>query len=364
MVSVTLRGVTKNFGETRVLHGIDALIPEGSFAVLVGPSGCGKSTLLRLIAGLEEVSTGSILFGDRDVTSLAPRDRDIAMVFQSYALYPHMTVRKNLAFGLELRKTDQETIDVRLREVAKSLDIEHLLDRYPRQLSGGQRQRVAMGRAIVRRPALFMFDEPLSNLDPALRTHVRVDIRRLHDELSATSVYVTHDQVEAMTLADILFVLNEGHVQQMGHPMDIYRNPANRFVASFLGSPAMNFVDGKVAQTDGKLQIVLGDDDHRLTLPLRQPETFATLQAGQKVVVGVRPHDVHRVDDLMQADIVLETSLVETLGPHVNAHGKVAGADFIAALEADQSPDRGERLGLRVEHLHLFDADSERSLRA
>jgi ABC-type sugar transport system ATPase subunit len=348
MVAVTLRGVSKSFGSTQVLYEVDAEIPEGAFAVLVGPSGCGKSTMLRLIAGLEDVSSGAILFGDRDVTSLAPRDRDIAMVFQSYALYPHMSVRDNLAFGLKLRKTDASTIKQRVDDAARTLDIAHLLDRFPRQLSGGQRQRVAMGRAIVRRPAVFMFDEPLSNLDPALRTQVRVDIRRLHDELGATSVYVTHDQVEAMTLADVLFVLHEGRVQQSGKPLDIYRRPANRFVAGFLGSPAMNFV---VAELDDALAI--GDD--RLAVP---PD-FAGVERG-RVIVGIRPHDVRITDD---GPLRMETTFVETLGPQVNVHGEVGGTPFIATLDGTEGPARGETVALAVDELHLFDPQTQQAFR-
>ncbi len=353
MTSVELRGVTKSFGSTPVLHRIDAEIPDGAFAVLVGPSGCGKSTMLRLIAGLEEVTSGSIHFGGRDVTSLAPRERDIAMVFQSYALYPHMTVRDNLAFGWKLRTTDAETIRGRVEDVARTLEIGHLLDRFPRQLSGGQRQRVAMGRAIVRRPALFMFDEPLSNLDPALRTQVRVDIRRLHDELRATSVYVTHDQVEAMTLADVLFVLDRGHVQQRGAPLEIYRRPANRFVAGFLGSPAMNFLPGHVDAT-GRA-VVLGDD-----MRVAVGDDFGALDPDREVVVGIRPHDVRASDE---GTLVLDATFVETLGPHVNVHGTIAGAPFIATFEGTTGPSKGEHLRLRVEELHLFDAETETSLR-
>jgi ABC-type sugar transport system ATPase subunit len=353
VVAVELRGVTKSFGSTPVLHRIDAEIPDGAFAVLVGPSGCGKSTMLRLIAGLEEVTSGSILFDGRDVTTLPPRERDIAMVFQSYALYPHMTVRDNLAFGLRLRKTDAATIRSRVDEVARTLEIDHLLDRYPRQLSGGQRQRVAMGRAIVRRPALFMFDEPLSNLDPALRTQVRVDIRRLHDELGATSVYVTHDQVEAMTLADVLFVLDKGRVQQQGAPLDIYRRPANRFVAGFLGSPAMNFVPGRV---DASGRVVEIGEGMRVSVD----DTFANLVADREVIVGIRPHDVRPADD---GALALDSTVVETLGPHVNVHGTIGGAPFIATLEGTEGPAKGERLRLRVDELHLFDADTEQSLR-
>src|SRR5262245_53180409 len=285
MASVTVTALRKRFGSTEVLRGVDIEIPQGSFAVLVGPSGCGKSTLLRLLAGLEEADSGSIRFGEKDVTKLEPRDRDIAMVFQSYALYPHLTVRENLAFGLRLRKAPPAEIDRRVHEASEMLGLTALLDRLPRALSGGQRQRVAMGRAIARRPALFLFDEPLSNLDAALRSQVRVEIKKLHAQLKTTTLYVTHDQVEAMTLADRLVVLNAGRVEQQGAPLEVYQRPATRFVAAFLGSPAMNFVDATV-----------GDDGASLTapglaLPLA-PERFRALAPDSAVTIGVRPHDV------------------------------------------------------------------------
>jgi ABC-type sugar transport system ATPase subunit len=356
MVSVRAKQVIKRFGTTTVLRGVDLDIADGSFAVLVGPSGCGKSTLLRLLAGLERVSEGAIEFGDRDVTHLEPRDRDIAMVFQSYALYPHMSVRRNLEFGLRLRRTDTATMNQRVEEVARMLDIGHLLDRLPKALSGGQRQRVAMGRAIVRRPALFLFDEPLSNLDPALRAQVRVDIRKLHDELGVTSVYVTHDQVEAMTLADVLYVLEGGEVQQSGRPIDVYRVPVNRFVARFLGSPAMNIGEAKLSRREGgwfagELAVVGASE-------------FTGLEPGREVFVGVRPHDVALTKDMPSLRLAVE--VVETLGPELTVHGKLVGSDgqsFVAVLPADHPVRRGDTLPLRIERMHLFDRTSERSLR-
>jgi ABC-type sugar transport system ATPase subunit len=363
MVSVSAKQIIKRFGETPVLRGVDLDIPDGTFSVLVGPSGCGKSTLLRLLAGLERVTSGSIWFGDRDVTNLEPRERDIAMVFQSYALYPHMSVRKNLEFGLRLRKTAAATMAARVDEVAKMLDIAHLLDRLPRALSGGQRQRVAMGRAIVRRPALFLFDEPLSNLDPSLRSQVRVDIRKLHDEFGVTSVYVTHDQVEAMTLADVLFVLQGGEVQQRGRPIDVYREPSNRFVATFLGSPAMNI---------GTVTLRRNLDLWRAgALGIAQPDRFAGLAPNRRVLVGVRPHDVTLVDpgDPERADLRLRATVVETLGPELTVHGELIddasfGSSFVAVLPAEHPVQRGDVLGLAVGRVHLFDLETERSLRA
>ncbi|MCC6528374.1 MAG: ATP-binding cassette domain-containing protein, partial [Polyangiaceae bacterium] len=298
MVAISCKGVAKRFGSTVVLDGVSLEVPDGAFAVLVGPSGCGKSTLLRLLAGLERADLGSICFGERDVGELAPRERDIAMVFQSYALYPHLTVRDNLAFGLRLRKTPKPDIEARVREVSGMLGLEKLLDRMPRELSGGQRQRVAMGRAIARRAQVFLFDEPLSNLDASLRAAVRVEIRRLHLELRTTSVYVTHDQVEAMTLADVMFVLNKGRIEQSGAPLDIYDRPATRFVAGFLGSPAMNFLEARVATggdaraggTGLALEVGAG-----ASLPL-EPGAFAgEVAKGAKVTVGVRPHDFEPV---------------------------------------------------------------------
>ncbi|MFV8753179.1 ABC transporter ATP-binding protein [Nannocystaceae bacterium ST9] len=356
MVDVRIDKLAKRFGDTQVLRGVDLDIPHGAFAVLVGPSGCGKSTLLRLIAGLERASSGSIRFGDREVGELEPRERDIAMVFQSYALYPHMSVRKNLEFGLRLRKTDAATMQARVDEVAKMLDIGHLLDRLPRDLSGGQRQRVAMGRAIVRRPALFLFDEPLSNLDPALRTQVRVDIRKQHDQLGATSIYVTHDQVEAMTLADLLFVLQGGEVQQRGKPIDVYREPANCFVARFLGSPAMNLLDRRLARGEGWSA---GE------LEIREPQAFTGLEVGREVVVGLRPHDLSPCAEAY-ADLLVHVEVVETLGPELTVHGELEGErgkPFVAALASEHAVRRGDLLPLRVERLHLFDKQTTRSLR-
>jgi len=361
MVAVSVRQVTKSFGPTHVLRGVDVHVPAGGFAVLVGPSGCGKSTLLRLLAGLEEVTAGTIHFGEREVTHLEPRERDIAMVFQSYALYPHLTVRDNLAFGLRLRKTDEAVIRQRVAEAAAMLGLEALLDRLPKALSGGQRQRVAMGRAIVRRAGLFLFDEPLSNLDAALRAQVRVDIRRLHDQLGATSVYVTHDQVEAMTLADVMFVLNRGVVEQSGRPLEVYDAPATKFVAGFLGSPAMNFVPGVLEAGPQGAGVRLGDG--AVALPIPAGEFRGDLTPGRKVSVGVRPHDLALAAHGAPVDLDLAVDFVELLGPEIHAHGKVAGAAIVCALETQSGAQKGERLPLHVKRLHLFDAEDGRSLR-
>jgi ABC-type sugar transport system ATPase subunit len=360
VASVTVRGIEKWFGSTHVLRGVDIDVPDGGFAVLVGPSGCGKSTLLRVIAGLEEADGGSILFGERDVTQLAPRDRDIAMVFQSYALYPHLSVRENLAFGLELRRTPKAEIERRISEVAPMLGLDTLLERLPRELSGGQRQRVAMGRAIVRRPQLFLFDEPLSNLDASLRAQVRVEIRKLHDRLSATSVYVTHDQVEAMTLADRLFVLRDGQVEQSGAPLEVYAQPATRFVASFLGSPSMNFLPAKL-QRRGDRWLAEGPD---LALPIAERALGGEVEAGRSVVVGVRPHDVRPFAEAGAAPIDSVVDVLEALGTESFAHCTVGGTAFIARLEGNERPCAGERLRLAIAppDVHVFDAETGRAL--
>ena len=358
MVNVETQGLRKSFGDTEVLKGIDLRVPEGAFAVLVGPSGCGKSTLLRLLAGLEEASEGTILFGGEDVTTRAPKDRDVAMVFQSYALYPHMSVRDNLAFGLKLRKTSADIIAARVAEAAAVLGLEPLLDRFPRALSGGQRQRVAMGRAIVRRSKLFLFDEPLSNLDPALRTQVRVDIRTQHDRLGATSIYVTHDQVEAMTLADLLFVLSEGEVQQVGSPLEVYENPANRFVAGFVGSPAMNFIDGCRVSADGAAVVVA---ERRLPLPPSEGREPSKL-AGREVCVGVRPHDMSIVEASAHA-LPFTPSILETLGPEVHAHGAFGAHAGVVAVPAEVSLTRGVAVHVRPTRLYLFDRETGATLR-
>src|SRR6195952_3380351 len=259
MASVQIRGIQKAFGSTQVIRGVDIDIPDGQFAVLVGPSGCGKSTLLRMLAGLEEISEGEIAIDGRVVNNVQPKERDIAMVFQNYALYPHMTVRDNMAFSLMLAKVDKTAIGERVKRAADILGLGELLERYPRQLSGGQRQRVAMGRAIVRNPQVFLFDEPLSNLDAKLRVQMRAEIKELHQRLKTTSVYVTHDQIEAMTMADQIVVMRDGRVEQRGRPLDLYDYPANLFVAGFIGSPAMNFIPGTLRRSGDDLQVEFAD---------------------------------------------------------------------------------------------------------
>ena len=287
MATLDLRGVRKSFGATQVLHGVDLSVADGEMVVIVGASGCGKSTLLRMIAGLEEVSGGDIRIGERIVNDVAPKDRDIAMVFQSYALYPHMNVSSNMGFSLMLRKTEKTAIESRVEGAAKRLGLDPLLQRLPRQLSGGQRQRVAMGRAIVRDPQVFLFDEPLSNLDAKLRSELRVEIKRLHQRLANTMIYVTHDQIEAMTLADRIAVMRGGVIQQLDAPQAIYNRPVNRFVAGFIGSPGMNFIDGRLEGSEGGWRFGAGD----LSVPL-STYAFERQPAAGPAVFGVRPEHI------------------------------------------------------------------------
>jgi sn-glycerol 3-phosphate transport system ATP-binding protein/multiple sugar transport system ATP-binding protein len=358
------RGVKKSFGGNPILRGVDLDIPEGSFAVLVGPSGCGKSTLLRLVAGLEAADAGTIELAGRDVTHEPPRARDVAMVFQSYALYPHLSVRENLAFGLKLRGSAARVIEERIKEASAMLGLDPLLERLPKQLSGGQRQRVAMGRAIVRRPSIFLFDEPLSNLDAALRADVRVDIRRLHDRLGATTLYVTHDQVEAMTLADTLWVMNGGLVEQKGAPLDVYERPRTRFVATFLGSPQMNLIEGKLARENGQWVAEGGG----LKAPIEGARFRTNLVEGRPVTIGVRPHDFTPARDGTESMTRLNVEIVEALGFEAFAHGwiKASGPRIIARLEAEDAKrvQAGDALPLIVapSRVHLFDPTTGRAL--
>ncbi len=360
-------GIKKTFGTTPILKGVDLEIPEGTFSVLVGPSGCGKSTLLRLVAGLEIADQGKIFLAGRDVTNLPPRERDVAMVFQSYALYPHLTVRENLAFGLKLRGTPPAEVDARIEEASAMLGLSPLLDRLPKQMSGGQRQRVAMGRAIVRRPTIFLFDEPLSNLDAALRAEVRLEIRRLHDRLQATTLYVTHDQVEAMTLADTLWVLNGGLVEQKGPPLEVYERPRTKFVATFLGSPQMNLVEGTIRKS-GAGYVAEGGG---LSVPLDRGRFGRALEDGRAVTIGVRPHDLGLAFEGTLPVAELEIDLVEALGSEAFAHGWLKGRDarspsIVARLDPKDArrvkPRTAIPLATEKAHVHLFDAQSGASL--
>jgi multiple sugar transport system ATP-binding protein len=326
MASVTLSGVRKSFGSTEVLHGVDVGVEDGEFCVLVGPSGCGKSTLLRMIAGLEEISAGRIAIGERVVNGVAPKERDIAMVFQNYALYPHMTVYDNMAFSLKLAGESREETRVRVEEAALILGLMEYLRRYPRQLSGGQRQRVAMGRAIVRKPQVFLFDEPLSNLDAKLRVSMRTEIKALHQRLKTTSVYVTHDQIEAMTMADRIVVMNAGRVEQAGSPLELYDDPSNLFVAGFIGSPAMNFV----------------------------PER----RNGRDVLLGVRPEHLDIAGDGLRAEVIV----VEPTGADTQIFCKVDGVEVTAVVRERHAFHPGEVLHLKPRQTYVFDPASGRRL--
>ncbi|RVU20554.1 ABC transporter ATP-binding protein [Methylobacterium oryzihabitans] len=349
MASLTLDRLGKTYpGGFTAVHGISLDVPDGAFCVLVGPSGCGKSTVLRMIAGLETVSAGDIRIGARVVNQVEPAARDIAMVFQNYALYPHMRVYDNMAYGLRNRGTPKAEIETRVREAGRMLGLDALLDRYPRQLSGGQRQRVAMGRAIVRKPQVFLFDEPLSNLDAKLRVQMRVEIRRLQRQLGVTTVYVTHDQVEAMTMADVLVVMNGGRIEQVGTPLDIYRRPASRYVATFIGAPPMNILPAEVAE--GGVQV-----GGRWL-----PADTGGLAPGATVEAGLRPEALHVAPD----GIPFRVAFVEELGATRLLHGRLGEADLVVQVPAGTAPAEGDTIGLAPEPgaIHLFDAGSGQRL--
>ena len=356
MAGLTLKAIVKRYGnQAPTLKGIDLEIRDGEFLVLVGPSGCGKSTLLRTIAGLESITEGELYIGDRKVNDIQPKDRDIAMVFQSYALYPHMTIRKNMAFGLEVRKMPKDEIDKLVAEASEMLGLNDYLDKLPKMLSGGQRQRVAMGRAIVRRPKVFLFDEPLSNLDAALRTQMRVEIRRLHKKLKTTIIYVTHDQVEAMTLADRIAVLNGGYLQQVGSPLELFTKPKNKFVAGFIGSPAMNFIDAVIADFSGKKRVVI-DSENMLEL---DDAIAGTVKDNAEVTLGIRPQDVVLADDKHKANLTVTVDVIETLGWESHVHFKLGDLHFLAVLEAQKvanfKDDQTVKLHVPTHAIHLFD---------
>ncbi len=348
MASVTLTDVHKRFGTAEVVHGVDVTVDDGEFCVLVGPSGCGKSTLLRMIAGLEEISSGTISIGNRIVNNVAPKERDIAMVFQNYALYPHMKVFENMAFSLMLAGVDKVETRKRVADAAHILGLTDYLDRYPRQLSGGQRQRVAMGRAIVRKPQVFLFDEPLSNLDAKLRVAMRTEIKALHQRLKTTSVYVTHDQIEAMTMADKIVVMNAGRVEQIGAPLDLYDDPANLFVAGFIGSPAMNFLPGRMARNGDGLAVAVGDSVH-LPVPAQ-----ANVGEGRDVVVGVRPEHFAIAADGVPAEVVV----VEPTGADTQIFCKLAGVDVTAVVRERHALEPRTAVRLKPQLAFLFDPQS------
>ena len=354
MGHIKLTGVTKSYGAVHVLHDINLEIADGEFVVFVGPSGCGKSTLLRTIAGLERPSSGVIEIDGQDVTRMPAADRGLAMVFQSYALYPHMSVRQNLAFGLENSGAPKAEIDTLITEAARMLDIERLLDRRPGQLSGGQRQRVAIGRAIVRRPVAFLLDEPLSNLDAELRVSTRAELAALHARLAATMIYVTHDQVEAMTLANRIVVLRGGRIEQIGTPLDLYNRPANRFVAGFIGAPHMNFLSGSVTGVSGNAAEVTIDGGHRIDVPLEAP-----VATGSRLEVGIRPQHVTLGSG---AGLPARVRLAEALGSETVIHAEVAGQKMLAVIPGQHRVSAGDdiRLAFAGAPLHVFGEDGLR----
>jgi multiple sugar transport system ATP-binding protein len=350
MASVQIHDVRKSFGGFEVLHGVSVPIEDGEFVVLVGPSGCGKSTLLRMLAGLEKITSGTISIGDRVVNDVQPKERDIAMVFQNYALYPHMTVAQNMGFSLKLRGAKQSEIDDKVNRAADILDLRKLLDRFPRQLSGGQRQRVAMGRAIVRDPQVFLFDEPLSNLDAKLRVAMRAEIKELHQRLKTTTVYVTHDQIEAMTMADKIVVMQDGIVEQMGAPLELYDHPENKFVAGFIGSPAMNFLEGTLKVNGGQPWVETANG-------AKLPITAAPEAGNDKpVTYGIRPEHLEFADDGIEAEVIV----VEPMGSETQVVARIGNQDIIAIFRDRRPVAPGDKIHLRprANSAHLFDKET------
>ncbi len=361
MASVKISRLDKAYGKVKVLHQLDLEVDDGKFVVLLGPSGCGKSTLLRMVAGLESVTGGDILFDDKRVNDVHAKDRNIAMVFQNYALYAHMTVRKNMAFSMRLNKTDKKTMDEKVNWASSILGLDDLLDRLPKELSGGQRQRVAMGRAIVRDPDVFLFDEPLSNLDAKLRVQMRTEIKDLHQRLQTTTIYVTHDQIEAMTMADEVVVMRGGYIEQSGTPMDIYDNPNNLFVAQFIGSPTMNTLECQVAEHNGVK--VAAIEDTMLPLPGDR-----NLQVGQKIFYGIRPEHFQITPQSVSAGnqpgVAGVVRVVEPTGPEIHVYLTLAGQDLCAITRDRLELRPGDNIQLQPDlaHVHLFDGESKNAI--
>ncbi len=358
MARVELKNVTKKFNEVVAVDNVSFVVEDHEFAVILGPSGCGKTTTLRLIAGLEQVTSGEIYIGERLVNNVPPKDRNIAMVFQNYALYPHMTVYDNMAFGLKMRKVPKDEIDRRVKEAARILAIDHLLDRKPKELSGGQRQRVALGRAIVRNPDVFLFDEPLSNLDAKMRVHMRAELAKLHKRLEATSIYVTHDQVEAMTLGDKIILMNDGVIQQIDDPLSLYHYPRNRFVASFIGSPPMNFFEGELSEEAGRL--IFRSPDFSIELPDKISARLKN-RYEKEVTFGIRPEDIRSENDLKNpkmAPVMNATvDFVETLGNEILIYYRTeSGVSFISRVPPFNPPESGSVLKVYfyLERIHIF----------
>jgi multiple sugar transport system ATP-binding protein len=363
MAEVALQNVNKNFDDVYAVRDVNLRIHDKEFMVLVGPSGCGKTTTLRMVAGLESISSGRILIDDKVINDLPPMDRDIAMVFQNYALYPHMSVYDNMAFGLKMRKFDRADIGRRVQEAAEILGIEQLLQRKPRQLSGGQRQRVALGRAIVRHPQVFLFDEPLSNLDAKLRVQTRVELKKLHNRLGTTAIYVTHDQVEAMTLGDRVVVMKDGLVQQVGEPLELYNEPANRFVAGFIGSPAMNFLTVRVSQSNGAMWA--RNEGVEIKVPAEIAGRLGR-HVGEQAALGIRPENIHvaTVADPPELGFDAVVEVVEKLGSETLLDVAVGGETMVASVEPTVRVAIHEKLRLAVnpDRMHFFDMSSERAI--
>jgi len=366
MAQVTLRSLVKNYDETPAVRGIDLDIPDKEFVVLVGPSGCGKSTTLRMIAGLEEISGGDIMIGGDVVNDVPPKDRNIAMVFQNYALYPHMTVYENMSFGLRLKKVDKAEISRRVENAARILDIKELLERKPKQLSGGQRQRVAMGRAIVRDPMVFLFDEPLSNLDAKLRVQMRTEIKRVHQKVRTTTVYVTHDQVEAMTLADRVVVMNDGRIEQVGTPIDLYNAPATRFVAGFIGSPAMNLVPCQLVENAGALSVTLGDG-LSFPVPSGRSARYRSKIGSARLLFGIRPEhltEMRAQTASNQHPFEITPDVTEPMGMETLVFFRVQGVDICGRTNpaVNAQPGLPMKMLADLDHMHLIDDESGRVL--
>lgn len=370
MASLNIKNIKKQFGKVEVLKNISIDIEHGEFLVLVGPSGCGKSTLLNLIAGLEPITSGVIKIGDRDVTNIAPKDRDIAMVFQSYALYPSMNVRKNISFGLETRKMPRHEIEKQVSKVASMLQIEDLLDRKPAQLSGGQRQRVAMGRAIAREPSIFLFDEPLSNLDAQLRVEMRSEIKLLHKEIATTIVYVTHDQIEAMTLADRIAIMKDGKIEQFGAPREIYENPASIFVAGFVGSPSMNFIPCKIIKHGDELKISLqSQNGEKCFISTQNLCNSSKIHEGKEVILGIRPEQIcafasTEPGNQCVSKLRCEVRLIEPTGPDTLIFTNINNHKITCRIHPDKAKMPGENidLGFDISKAILFDPDTEKRI--
>ncbi|NMB33726.1 MAG: sn-glycerol-3-phosphate ABC transporter ATP-binding protein UgpC [Clostridium sp.] len=368
MASVKLKGIFKRFpGGVTAVNNFNLDVEDREFIILVGPSGCGKTTTLRMVAGLEEITEGELYIGDKLVNEVAPKDRDIAMVFQNYALYPHMTVFDNMAFGLKIRKMPKDEIKRRVLEAAKVLDIEHLLERKPKALSGGQRQRVALGRAIVRHPKVFLMDEPLSNLDAKLRVQMRTEISKLHQKLQTTFIYVTHDQTEALTMGTRIVVMKDGYIQQVDTPNNLYERPENMFVAGFIGSPQMNFIDAKVEKRGGEIHLLFGKED--IKLPEGKAKRLEGSEyVGREVVMGIRPENVHDeavyLDSMADSVVDAVVEVVEMLGSETLLYTSIDGVEFAARVNPRTKARPGDSLKLAIDtnKIHLFDKETEKTI--